>query len=31
MFDRALAGVLVHGGNRALSLHGFTVLPLFLE
>ncbi len=29
--NRNKRGVLVHGGSRALSLHGFTVLPWFLK
>lgn len=29
--NRNKRGILVHGGDRALSLHGFTVLPWFLR
>lgn len=29
--NRNKSGILVHGGDRALSLHGFTVLPWFLR
>jgi len=29
--NRNKRGVLVHGGDRTLSLHGFTVLPWFLK
>jgi hypothetical protein len=29
--NRNKRGILVHGGDRALSLHGFTVLPWFLK
>ncbi len=29
--NRDKRGILVHGGDSALSLHGFTVLPWFLK